>query len=130
MNWSLFLFYTYYINNYNSCHRNSIRFQIKVKINMDRRRSSGTRQRPSTSGSRGGGPNGRGPMIFLMPKTRFFSIFLRSRLILSIILIEIKPKHATNEFYFNLQHFSMLTQNYYLNISLMDECTTYLSFIL
>ena len=42
-------------------------------------------------------PNGRGPMIFLCPKRYFFSIFfrsLRSRYILSLILIEIGPKHA------------------------------------
>jgi len=40
-------------------------------------------------------PNGRGPMIFLCPK-RYFSLFflrsLRSRLIFSIVSIEIWPK--------------------------------------
>ena len=42
----------------------------------------------------------------LCPKRYFYSIFLR--LILSIILIEIWPKHATMTFTFdfNLQHFS------------------------
>ena len=56
----------------------------------------------------GGTPNGRGPMIFLCPKRLIYvvSIFLRSRLILSIILIEIGPKHSKNDFYFNLQHFT------------------------
>ena len=65
-----------------------------------------------TSGSRGGGPssNGRGPMIFFMPKTLLFLNFLfacslRSRFILSIILIEIWSEHAKNYFYFNLQPF-------------------------
>ena len=57
-----------------------------------------------TSGSRGGGrtrrappPNGRGPKIFYAQNANFSQFFLRSlrsRLILSIILIEIWQKHA------------------------------------
>ena len=73
----------------------------------------------STSGSSGGGahparapPNDRGPMIFFMPKTLFFSqVFrrsLRSRLSLSLILIEIWPKHAKNDFYFNPSTLSII----------------------
>ena len=42
-------------------------------------------------------PNGRGPMIFLCPKRYFFSFFPRSRFILSVILIEIWPKHAKGQ---------------------------------
>ena len=37
-------------------------------------------------------PNGRGPMIFYAQNAIFSHFFLRSRLILSIILIEIWPK--------------------------------------
>ena len=57
----------------------------------------------STSGSRGERtrrdppPNGRGPMICVCPKRYFSHLFLcslRSRLILTIILIEIWPQHA------------------------------------
>jgi len=47
-------------------------------------------------------PNGRGPMIFYAQNAIFSHFFLRSRLILSKILVEIWPK---NDFYFNLQHF-------------------------
>jgi len=39
-------------------------------------------------------PNGRGPMIFNAQKAYFSHFFLRSRLILNIILKEIGPKHA------------------------------------
>ena len=56
-------------------------------------------------------PNGRGPMI-LMPKTLLFLIFFVARFardsFLCIILIEIWPKHAKNDFYFNLQHFHLI----------------------
>jgi len=63
-----------------------------------------------TSGSRGGGrtPNGRGPMIFYVQNANFSQFVLRSlrsSFILSIILIEIWPKHAKNNFNFNFQHF-------------------------
>ena len=44
-------------------------------------------------------PNGRGPLIFLCPKRYFSQFFLRSRLILNIILIEIWLKHFKNDFY-------------------------------
>ena len=43
-------------------------------------------------------PNGRGPKIFYAQNANFSQIFLRSlrsRLILSILVIEIWPKHAT-----------------------------------
>ena len=63
-----------------------------------------------TSGSRGAHP-ARAPLTaadlrFFMPKTLFFSqFFLRSRLILSIILIEIWQNTLKYDCYFNLQHF-------------------------
>jgi len=51
-------------------------------------------------------PYGCGPMI-LYAQIAIFSPFflLRSRLFLSIVLIEKWQKHAENDFYFNLQHF-------------------------
>ena len=57
-----------------------------------------------TSGSRGGGAsdalppptNGRAPINCYAQNAIFFSFFLHSRFILSIILIEICPKHAKN----------------------------------
>jgi len=53
-------------------------------------------------------PNGRGPMIFYAQNANFpknFRRSLRSRLTLSVILIEIWPKHANNDYYLDLQHF-------------------------
>jgi len=53
-------------------------------------------------------PNGCGPIIFYAQNAIFSQIFLRSlrsRLILSIIIIEYDQKHAKNDFYFNFQHF-------------------------
>ena len=58
-----------------------------------------------TSGSRGGAhparapTNGRGPMIFYAQNANFSHFFpcsLRSRFILSLVLIDIWPKHAKN----------------------------------
>jgi len=44
---------------------------------------------------------------FVMPKTLFFLYFFFARPArdLGIILIEIRPKHAKNDFYFNLYDF-------------------------
>ena len=50
-------------------------------------------------------PNDRGPMIFYAQNTIFFSIFLRSRVILRNIfyrnVAQTAPKHVKNDFYCN-----------------------------
>jgi len=56
-------------------------------------------------------PNGRGPMIFYAQNaifSQFFCRSLRSRFFLSLILIEIWPKHAKIDFYFNPSTLSMI----------------------
>ena len=56
-------------------------------------------------------PNGRGPMIFYAQNaifSQFFRRSLRSRFFLSLILIEIWPKHAEIDFYFNPSTLSMI----------------------
>ena len=87
-----------------------------------------------TSGSRGGAhpappPNVRGPMFFYSQNANFSQYFLRSLLILSIILIEIWPKKKPdkNDFYFSLQHFQWFsTVNCMpwcrMGLSEMSEC--------
>jgi len=53
-----------------------------------------------------GGSRGPRTYVFNAQNANFSLIFLRSRLILSMILIEIWPKtRKNNDFYFNLQHF-------------------------
>jgi len=64
-----------------------------------------------TSGSRGrirgaSLSKGRGLMIFYSQNATFSYFFLCSRLILSIILIEIWQNTLKTDFYFNHQHFS------------------------
>ena len=59
---------------------------------------------------------------FFMPQNTFFKniyhFFISSRLMLSILLIEIWPKHAKNDFYFNRQHFQF---NDFLTLLLFDK---------
>ena len=56
-----------------------------------------------------GGANDRGPMIFYAQNAIFFSIFLRSRVILRNIfyinVAQTAPKHVKNDFYCNTSTF-------------------------
>ena len=54
-------------------------------------------------------PNGRGPMICYAQNAIFFSFCSSLAINFKHTLIEIWPKHAKNEFYFNLQHFQLFS---------------------
>jgi len=86
-----------------SCDTNNVIIDIKHVLTFEFYLNLCSYIMYSTSGSRGGAPgappppNGRVPMIFYAQNAKFSQIFfrsLRSRSIISIILIEIGPKQA------------------------------------